>query len=221
MSNKLQGAIFDFDGVIADTVPLYYEATKKMAMEIGAPFTREDNLRYQGVPRKVLIDDLVARTNNVFTDLEKEMLGNRKSDYYKDMISEFTVENMLPGMYAFLKELKDEGIKFGIASSSSNAPFLLERFGIRDWFECIVDPHSLKKGKPDPEIFLTAADCLGIDYINCAAMEDGQAGLSGILQTPMFSVGIGEGEVFEKADWRVSSTLELKADTLLERFNKR
>ncbi|HEO8419579.1 beta-phosphoglucomutase family hydrolase [Mycobacteroides abscessus subsp. abscessus] len=221
MSNKLQGVIFDFDGVIADTVPLYYEATKKMAMEIGAPFTREDNLRYQGVPRKVLIDDLVARTNNVFTDLEKEMLGNRKSDYYKDMISEFTVENMLPGMYAFLKELKDEGIKFGIASSSSNAPFLLERFGIRDWFECIVDPHSLKKGKPDPEIFLTAADCLGIDYINCAAMEDGQAGLSGILQTPMFSVGIGEGEVFEKADWRVSSTLELKADTLLERFNKR
>lgn len=221
MSNKLQGVIFDFDGVIADTVPLYYEATKKMAMEIGAPFTREDNLRYQGVPRKVLIDDLVARTNNVFTDLEKEMLGNRKSDYYKDMISEFTVENMLPGMYAFLKELKDEGIKFGIASSSSNAPFLLERFGIRDWFECIVDPHSLKKGKPDPEIFLTAADCLGIDYINCVAMEDGQAGLSGILQTPMFSVGIGEGGVFEKADWRVSSTLELKADTLLERFNKR
>ncbi|MER2060229.1 MAG: beta-phosphoglucomutase [Niallia sp.] len=221
MSNKLQGVIFDFDGVIADTVPLYYEATKKMAMEIGAPFTRKDNLRYQGVPRKVLIDDLVARTNNVFTDLEKEMLGNRKSDYYKDMISEFTVENMLPGMYAFLKELKDEGIKFGIASSSSNAPYLLERFGIRDWFECIVDPHSLKKGKPDPEIFLTAADCLGIDYINCAAMEDGQAGLSGILQTPMYSVGIGEGEVFEKADWRVSSTLELKADTLLERFNKR
>lgn len=221
MSNKLQGVIFDFDGVIADTVPLYYEATKKMAMEIGAPFTREDNLRYQGVPRKVLIDDLVARTDNVFTDLEKEILGNRKSDYYKDLIGEFTAENMLPGMYAFLKELKDAGIKFGIASSSSNAPYLLERFGIRDWFECIVDPHSLKRGKPDPEIFLTAADCLGLDYINCAAIEDGQAGLSGILQTPMFSVGIGEGEVFEKADWRVSSTLELKADTLLEKFSKR
>lgn len=221
MSNKLQAVIFDFDGVIADTVPLYYEATKKVAIEMGAPFTREDNLRYQGVPRMVLIDDLVARTNNVFTDLEKEMLGNRKSDYYKDMISEFTVENMLPGMYAFLKELKDEGIKFGIASSSSNAPYLLERFGIRDWFECIVDPHSLKKGKPDPEIFLAAANCLGVEYTNCAAIEDGQAGLSGILQTPMFSVGIGEGEVFEKADWRVSSTLELKADTLLDKFNNR
>jgi beta-phosphoglucomutase len=221
MSNKLQGVIFDFDGVIADTVPLYYEATKKMAIEIGAPFTREDNLRYQGVPRNVLIDDLVARTDNVFTDLEKEMLGNRKSDYYKDLISEFTVENMLPGMYGFLKELKDAGIKFGIASSSSNAPYLLERFGIREWFECIVDPHSLKRGKPDPEIFLTAADCLGVDYANCAAIEDGQAGLSGILQTPMFSVGIGEGEVFEKADWHVSSTLELKANTLLEKFNKR
>ncbi|WP_312099551.1 beta-phosphoglucomutase [Niallia sp.] len=221
MSNKLEAVIFDFDGVIADTVPLYYEATRIMAMEIGAPFTREDNLRYQGVPRKVLIDDLVARTDKMFTDIEKELLGNRKSDYYKDLIAEFTVENMLPGMYNFLKELREAGIKFGIASSSSNAPYLLERFGIRDWFECIVDPHSLKRGKPDPEIFLTAADCLGVDYINCAAIEDGQAGLSGILQTPMFSVGIGEGEVFEKADWQVSSTLELKANILLEKFNQR
>ncbi|MCF2647334.1 beta-phosphoglucomutase [Niallia circulans] len=221
MANKLQAVIFDFDGVIADTVPHYYEATKRMAMEIGAPFTKEDNLRYQGVPRKILIDDLVARTNNVFSESEKEALGNQKSDYYKDLISQFTAENMLPGMYVFLKELKDAGIKFGIASSSSNAPYLLDRFGIRNWFECIVDPHSLTKGKPDPEIFLAAADCLGVDYANCAAIEDGQAGLSGILQTPMFAVGIGEGEVFEKANWRVSSTLELKANTLLEKFHNR
>lgn len=221
MTNRLQAVIFDFDGVIADTVPLYYEATKKMALEIGVSFTREDNLRYQGVPRKVLIDDLVAQTDKVFTDREKEMLGNRKSDYYKALIAEFTVENMLPGMYEFLKELKDIGIKFGIASSSSNAPFLLERFGIKDWFECIVDPHSLKKGKPDPEIFLTAADCLEVDYQDCAAIEDGQAGLSGILQTPMFSVGIGKGDVFEKADWQVSSTRELSAKILLEKFNNR
>ncbi|KLV26760.1 beta-phosphoglucomutase [Niallia circulans] len=221
MTNRLQAVIFDFDGVIADTVPLYYEATKKMALEIGVSFTREDNLRYQGVPRKVLIDDLVAQTDKVFTDKEKEMLGNRKSDYYKALIAEFTVENMLPGMYEFLKELREMGIKFGIASSSSNAPFLLERFGIRDWFDCIVDPHSLKKGKPDPEIFLTAADCLGIDYHECAAIEDGQAGLSGILQTPMFSVGIGQGDVFAKADWQVASTRELSAKTLLEKFNNR
>ncbi|MFP3720073.1 beta-phosphoglucomutase [Niallia circulans] len=221
MTNRLQAVIFDFDGVIADTVPLYYEATKKMALEIGASFTREDNLRYQGVPRKVLIDDLVAQTDKVFTDKEKEMLGNRKSEYYKALIAEFTVENMLPGMYEFLKELREMGIKFGIASSSSNAPFLLERFGIRDWFECIVDPHSLKKGKPDPEIFLTAADCLGVDYHKCAAIEDGQAGLSGILQTPMFSVGIGQGDVFAKADWQVASTRELSAKTLLEKFNNR
>ncbi|NRG30331.1 beta-phosphoglucomutase [Niallia circulans] len=221
MTNRLQAVIFDFDGVIADTVPLYYEATKKMALEIGVSFTREDNLRYQGVPRKVLIDDLVGQTDKVFTDKEKEMLGNRKSDYYKALIAEFTVENMLPGMYEFLKELREMGIKFGIASSSSNAPFLLERFGIRDWFDCIVDPHSLKKGKPDPEIFLTAADCLGIDYHECAAIEDGQAGLSGILQTPMFSVGIGQGDVFAKADWQVASTRELSAKTLLEKFNNR
>lgn len=218
---ELKAVIFDFDGVIANTVPYYYKATKKMALEIGAPFTEEDNLNYQGVPRKVLINDLLARTNKVLTELEKEDLGNRKSNYYRDLIKDFTSEQMLPGMLTFLQELRAAGIKFGIASSSSNAPFLLKQFGIRDWFECIVDPHSLTKGKPDPEIFLKAADGLGVRYENCAAIEDGQAGLSGILRTPMFSVGIGQGEIFKQADWQVKATEELVASTLLEKFKSK
>jgi len=221
MTKELQAVIFDFDGVIADTVGLYYQATKKMAMEIGAPFTEEDNLNYQGVPRKVLINDLLARTDKVLTEAQKEELGNRKSNYYRELIADFTAEQMMPGMLRFLTELRERGIKFGIASSSSNAPFLLERFGIKDWFDCIVDPHSLKKGKPDPEIFLKAADGLNVDYANCAAVEDGQAGLSGILQTPMFSIGIGRGEVFNQADWQVDSTEELKASVLIEKFRNR
>lgn len=221
MAKELQAVIFDFDGVIADTVPLYYEATKRMAMEIGAPFTEADNLNYQGVPRKVLINDLLARTERVLTESEKEDLGNRKSNYYRELIEDFTSEQMLPGMLPFLQELRESGIKFGIASSSSNAPFLLERFGIREWFDCIVDPHSLQNGKPNPEIFLKAADGLGVEYANCAAVEDGRAGLSGILKTPMFSIGIGQGEVFEEADWRVDSTDELIASVLIEKFRSR
>jgi len=218
MVRSLEAVIFDFDGVIADTVSLYYEATKKVAIEMGVPFTEEDNLRFQGIPRKVLIDELASRGKLSLTEEEKRMLGNKKANYYKELIADFTDKQMLPGIKDFLMDLKKAGIKMAIASSSSNAPFLLERFRIRELFDCIVDPHSLKRGKPDPEIFLTAADCLQVAYQNCAAIEDGEAGLKGIRETAMFSIGVGKEEYLKNADWHVKETRELKADCLLKRF---
>ncbi|GKU84423.1 beta-phosphoglucomutase [Niallia sp. NCCP-28] len=218
MSRLLKAVIFDFDGVIADTVSLYYEATKRLAIEMQVPFTKEDNIRFQGIPRKVLIDELASRGNFSLTEEEKIMLGNKKGEYYKELIADFSDKQMLPGIKGFLSDLKNAGIKMAIASSSSNAPFLLERFGIKEWFNCIVDPHSLEKGKPDPEIFLTAADCLQIDYKNCAAIEDGEAGLKGIMETPMFSVGVGKEEYLKHADWHVKETQNLNLDSLLKKF---
>jgi len=221
MNISLKAVIFDFDGVIADTVQHYYEATKRIADELEVPYTIEDNLRFQGIPRKILMDELAGRCGREVTEEEKLFLGNKKGEYYRELIAEFTKGDMLPGMYEFLFNLKEAGIKLGIASSSSNAPFLLEKFGIKDWFECIVDPHKLKKGKPDPEIFLTAADCLGVAYDSCAAVEDGEAGLQGIMETPMFSVSIGNSNKLKQAEWNVPSTDHLELDELLRRFADR
>lgn len=218
MTRLLEAVIFDFDGVIADTVSLYYEATKRLAIEMQVPFTKEDNIRFQGIPRKMLIDKLASRGNLSLTEEEKTSLGNKKGEYYKELIADFTDKQMLPGIKEFLIDLRNAGIKMAIASSSSNAPFLLERFGVRELFDCIVDPHSLKKGKPDPEIFLTAADCLQVEYKNCAAIEDGEAGLKGIMATPMFSIGVGKEEYLINADWHVTETRELNMKRLLERF---
>ncbi|MFP9129797.1 beta-phosphoglucomutase [Niallia sp. BSM11] len=221
MNPSLKAVIFDFDGVIADTVHLYYEATKRVADELEVSYTMEDNLRFQGIPRKILMDELANRCAREVTEEEKLLLGNKKGEYYRELITGFTNDDMLPGMYEFLFSLKESGIKMGIASSSSNAPFLLEKFGIKDWFGCIVDPHKLKKGKPDPEIFLTAADCLGIPYDCCAAVEDGEAGLQGIMATPMFSVSIGRSVELKQAEWNVPSTDHLTLDELLRRFANR
>lgn len=221
MKRTLKAVIFDFDGVIADTVQHYYEATKRIADELGVPFTTEDNLRFQGIPRKVLMDELSNRCSRDVTEEEKLLLGNKKGEYYRELIAEFTKGDMLPGMYEFLLSLKNSGIKMGIASPSSNAPLLLEKFGIKDWFECIVDPHKLTKGKPDPEIFLTAADCLGVSYDSCAAVEDGEAGLKGIMKTSMFSVSIGNSAILKQAEWNVPSTDFLTVEELLRQFANR
>ncbi|WP_445489893.1 beta-phosphoglucomutase [Niallia sp. 03133] len=221
MTRELEAVIFDFDGVIADTVSYYYESTKRIAEELNVPFSKEDNLRFQGIPRAVLMDELVSRSNLSLSEEEKCELGNRKGDYYKELIADLNEEHMLPGVKAFLKELNAAGIKMAIASSSSNAPFLLERFGVRDLFTCVVDPHGLKKGKPDPEIFLTAADSLGVPYQNCAAVEDGEAGLCGIMQTPMFSIGVGEEAYLQKADWHIKSTSELQLNALYKKFKNK
>lgn len=221
MTKLLKAVIFDFDGVIADTVHLYYEATKRIAMELDVPFSKDDNLRFQGIPRKVLINELVSRSKMTLTDEEKMILGNKKGDYYRELIAGFTANDMLPGIYDFLVSLREAGIKLAIASSSSNAPYLLEKFGVKDWFDCIVDPRSLINGKPDPEIFRKAANCLGIEANHCVAIEDGEAGLKGILQTDMYAVSIGDADYLKKAHWNVASTEQLKLDILLRKFGHR
>ncbi|WP_141430586.1 beta-phosphoglucomutase [Bacillus sp. 03113] len=218
MKRKLEAVIFDFDGVIADTVHLYYIATKRIADELQVPFSIEDNLRYQGVPRMVMMQDLKNRNHLEISDEEMARLGNKRNEYYQELIADFSPEQMLPGIFSFLNQLKEAGLKIALASSSSNAPYLLKKLQIYSLFDAIVDPHSLTNGKPDPEIFVKAADAVGVCYENCAAIEDGEAGLSGILKTPMFSVGVGDVPFMKKADWYVKSTQDLCLEGLYTQF---
>lgn len=221
MNRRLDAVIFDLDGVIADTVPLYYIATKKITDELVVPFTKEDNLVYQGIPRMVLIEDLVKKSGTEFTNEEKIGLGEKKNEYYQELISDIGPDQMLPGIRDFLFELKEKGIKIALASSSSNAPFVLEKLDIIHLFDAIIDPHSLAKGKPDPEIFIRAADRVGAKHENCVVIEDGEAGLSGIWKTSMFSIGVGTESYHYHADWQVASTKELNVKDLISHFQQK
>ncbi|MDT0149173.1 beta-phosphoglucomutase [Priestia aryabhattai] len=217
---ELQAIIFDLDGVIADTIHLYYRANKKVADQLNVSFSEELNQRLQGISRMRTVELIAAQGNVHLTVEQKEELAYEKNKHYQALIREMTEDHLLPGIKMLLEDCKKQGIKMGIASSSSNANTVIDALGIRSFFDCIVDVRKIKKGKPDPEIFLTAADQLKVKPDACVAIEDGEAGIKAINQTDMVSIGIGKHLREEDVNFRVYSTADLHVKTIKEVFEK-
>ncbi|MED3958154.1 beta-phosphoglucomutase [Priestia aryabhattai] len=217
---ELQAIIFDLDGVIADTIHLYYRANKKVADQLNVSFSEELNQRLQGISRMRTVELIAAQGNVHLTVEQKEELAYEKNKHYQALIREITEDHLLPGIKMLLEDCKKQGIKMGIASSSSNANTVIDALGIRSFFDCIVDVRKIKKGKPDPEIFLTAADQLKVKPDACVAIEDGEAGIKAINQTDMVSIGVGKYLREEDVNFRVYSTTDLHVKTIKEVFEK-
>lgn len=218
MKRCLEGVIFDLDGVIADTFELYFITNKRVADLLGLPFTRADNDRYRGIGRREIILDMVTRSGKKISDEQLKELADSKNKHYQQLISEMDETAILPGMKSFIIDLKKNHIKMAIASSSTNGKTVLQKIGLIEYIDYIVDPTTLKYGKPDSEIFLKASAGINVRPENCAALEDGEAGMTAILQTGMFSIGIGSDYKMDKADWHVRSTEEITFQELVRRF---
>lgn len=217
---SLQAVIFDLDGVITDTAEYHYQAWKAIAEELNIPFTREFNENLKGVSRldslKLLLSQ--ATTPVQYSDVEMEELATRKNNLYVKLIEKITPADLLPGISEFLTELREAGIKTGIASASKNAQTVLDGLGVTSWFDVIVDVTRLKNNKPDPEIFLTAAAQLQVEPSACIGVEDAVSGVDAIKAAGMFAIAIGDAKQFPKADIVLPNTAKLSLRKLMEHF---
>jgi beta-phosphoglucomutase len=220
MARRLAAVIFDLDGVIADTFELYYMANGKVAEALGLPFSRADNEAFRGIGRAEVVAELVRRSGKPIRAEQQAALAEMKNRHYQDLIQQLTPGDALPGIAEFLGELRVAGIRTGLASSSTNARTVLDRLGLLQAFDVLTDPGSVVRGKPDPAIFLRTAELLGVPCRNCAALEDGEAGLRAIQATPMFAVGVGGHPYMRTADWHVRTTAELHLNALQQHFYK-
>lgn len=214
----IKGFVFDLDGVITDSAEYHYLAWQALGKELGVHFDREFNEQLKGVSRMDSLERILAYGNKAseYTMEEKEALAAKKNDHYLQLIQNVTSEDLLPGVLEFLNELKANGLKLALASASKNGPFLLEKLGIAELFDTVVDPAKLKKGKPDPEIFIKGAEQLGLSVLECVGVEDAQAGIEAINASGMFSVGIGEDASLQEAKLLLISTKELSLDRILQ-----
>ncbi|MCO7174495.1 beta-phosphoglucomutase [Sporolactobacillus kofuensis] len=215
----MKAVLFDLDGVITDTAKYHFKAWKHLASAIGISLDEQFNERLKGVSRmdslKIILD--YGNCFDQFTALEREKMAEQKNYAYKQLIQEITPNELLPGIRKLFVDLRDNGIKIALASASKNGPYILERLKIDSFFDTVVDPAKLRNGKPDPEIFLTAAEQLGIDSKECVGIEDSVAGIKSIHAAGMFAVGIGVPENIG-ADLRVVSTSELTIESLFSHF---
>jgi beta-phosphoglucomutase len=207
----------DLDGVITDTAEHHFRAWQRLAAEISLPFDRELNERLKGVSRmeslEIILEHAGRRTESL---QDKVRLAERKNTYFRELIDAITPADLLPGIADLLVDLRAHGMKTAIASMSHNVWDVVGRLGIEPLIDLIVDPAALVKGKPDPEIFLAAAEQLGVRFENCVGIEDARAGVEAIKAARMVAVGIGRD--LPGADWLVAGTGSLTVDALEARF---
>lgn len=219
----LKGLIFDLDGVITDSAKYHWMAWNALAqkLDIQLPSKAKDALK--GLSRMDSLNLILKYGNQQgrYSEAEKQKFAAEKNAMYLESIKNMTPDDLLPGISRLLSEAKKQNLKLAIASASLNAPKILEQLQIIDEFDVIVDPTTLHKGKPDPEIYIKAQELLRLKSDEVISFEDAASGVAAIKAANQFAVGIGNKRVLKAADYIVPTTAELSLDEIEAIFHKK
>ncbi|MGR3809688.1 beta-phosphoglucomutase [Jiulongibacter sp. NS-SX5] len=214
----IKGFLFDLDGVIVDTAVFHYAAWRKMANELGFEISHEFNETLKGISRMDSIARILEHGGVSLSEEKTLELATKKNEWYVEMVDQMTEEHILPGIKELIAQIKASGLKMALGSASKNAPRILDRIGLAADFDAIVDGNSVKKSKPDPEVFLKGAEALGLKNEECLVVEDAFAGIEAAHAAGMKAIGIGDEENLSNADLILASFENTKLDELLAKF---
>jgi len=185
-------AIFDMDGTLIDNTPYHFKSWQALFKNhnMGELSQQTYKTDISGVP---IIETLRRLFGNEYDEAGLQQLLNEKEEYYRKIYAPYLAP--INGLENFLTELKDAGIKMAIASSATVADidFILDKIPIRQDFEAIIDGSRVSKGKPNPQIFLKAAQDLKARPEDCVVFEDSLAGIKAANAAGMKVVGITTG----------------------------
>mgnify|MGYP000782869103 FL=1 len=167
----MRGVIFDLDGVLCHTDHYHYLAWKALADRLGLPFDERGNDRLRGVSRMDSLEIVLSLGEKQFTQAEKEQMAEEKNRRYRSYLAKMGPEALAPGAVDVLRDLKAQGWKLAVGSSSKNAPLILERTGLEGYFDTVADGSQITRSKPDPEVFLLAARKLNLYPSECIVVE--------------------------------------------------
>ncbi|QEY34935.1 beta-phosphoglucomutase [Caproiciproducens galactitolivorans] len=204
-----QGIIFDLDGVICHTDAYHYLAWKKLADRLGVYFDKQINNRLRGISRMESLDIILENSKNVYTDAEKHEFAEEKNEYYRQLLVQMSPADLSADVKNTLDILRKIGCKLAIGSSSKNARYILERIGLGHYFDAVVDGNEIQHSKPDPEVFLLAAQRLGIVSSSCLVVEDAAAGIEAAVRGGFDAAGLGDARVSPFAKYHLIQFDEL------------
>ena len=208
----IKGVIFDLDGVLVSTDEMHFSAWKMLAEELGIMnFTKEDNKMQKGVSRMESLEVVLRKGNKVYSEVEKLAFAARKNNHYIHLLKGLTADAVLVDVHSTLKMLREQGIAIGIGSASKNAPIILEKTGLTQYIDQVSCGLDTTKSKPDPQVFIIAAQKLNLLNEECLIVEDSAAGIMAAKTANMKSLGVGPEYKQLGADYE-SLTLQSEVD---------
>ncbi len=211
--------IFDLDGVLIDTSKYHFKAWKEAMKKFSFDFSESLSEELKGLDRNQSLEKILIAAGLHLNESEKLQLAEVKNKLFLSNIANLNENDIIPGMENFLKETVRIKIPMAIGSSSRNAILLLEKTGLKKYFEIIVDGNMILKPKPDPEIYLSIAQKVNFIPKRCIVFEDSKSGVEAGKKAGMFVVGIGDHDYLDQADLVFASLKQIRAHEVANWFS--
>lgn len=206
---KFKGIIFDLDGVLCFTDKYHYAAWKKLADRLGIYFDEKINDRLRGVSRMESLEIILEKGNKQYTVEEKAAFAEEKNKDYRELLKSMTPADVSQEVRDTLVKLHEQGLKLAVGSSSKNTPLILDRTDLASYFDAVSDGNNITHSKPDPEVFLKAADFLQLEPKDCLVVEDALAGVEAGIAGGFSTAAIGDAVRYGRADYSLSRFSDL------------
>ena len=206
----MKAIIFDLDGVICFTDEYHYLAWKQLADRLGIEFDRTINNRLRGVSRMASLEIILEKwQGEPFTSEQKDAFAAEKNEIYRESLRNMSPADLAPETKAALIELRNRGYRLAIGSSSKNTPFILGQIGLAGFFDAVSDGNNITRSKPDPEVFLKAAEFLGLEPADCLVVEDAVSGAEAGHAGGFKVACVGDAARAGAGDWNMGCFEEL------------
>ena len=206
---RYQGIIFDLDGVICSTDEYHFLAWKSLADRLGIPFDRERNNLLRGVSRMDSLQIVLDRSDKAYTEQEKAAFAEEKNTRYRELLSRMSPDDLSENVRNTLDALRKMNLRMAIGSSSKNTPFILERIGLGRFFDAVADGNCITHSKPDPEVFLKAAEMICLLPQDCLVVEDAHAGVEAAAAGGFDCAAMGDARDDKRAAWHLDQFSDL------------
>ena len=204
-----KGINFDLDGVICFTDRFHFLAWKALADREGIYFDEKINDRLRGISRMASLEIILEKASKTYTEEEKLQMSEDKNKLYRQYLNEMTENDLSEEIRSTLQELRKKSYLLAIGSSSRNTPLILEKLGLDHFFDAVSDGNNISKTKPDPEVFLKAAEFIQLKPEECTVIEDAESGVQAAHAAGMKAVAIGSASEKKAGDWNICSFSDL------------
>lgn len=179
--------IWDMDGVIVDTALYHLKAWQEVFRERGVNFTEEDFRHTFGQRNDTIIKSTLGEE---ISQHEIDAIANVKEASFRHRIKQKL--KPLPGVIELMTSLKERGFQMVLASSApiENIQLVIKTLGINDCFQTIICDRDVIEGKPSPQVFLLAAERLGVEPRDCIVIEDAVAGVTAAKRAGMYCLAV-------------------------------